>query len=296
MPLTSLHTQDYGSSISDTGAAAQSHKIRIAVADGQPIRRGCLRKALTSKGDFQVVAEARNGAEVSDVLAEYGPDILLLDLNMPSLDGLAVLRKLRHFNRNTKVIVLAAPEDQPLFVQAMKLGACGIVGKQSGDELLFKSIRKVYAGEIWLDNATMSAVMRQFSSPSGRSGENCEDPIRVFLSRREQEIVALIAQGFRNKEIASQMDISDQTVKNHLHNIFDRLSVSNRLDVALYAIHHNIQGLRPEDRHHPPAPNPPAPVKKYPMRRYLPGTRRYAARSAGCTVIRPPALRSSPWA
>jgi two-component system nitrate/nitrite response regulator NarL len=292
MPLTSLRTQECGDcSIPDNSV------IRVAIADGQSVRRAALRGLLTCNRDFEVVAEARDGAEVSEVVGGYRPDILLLDLKIPSLDGLAILRKLRNAAAKTRVIVLAAAEDKAQFVQAVKLGASGVVVlEQTSHELFFKSIRKVHAGEIWLDSYTMAAVMRQFSSRLEPTPSAPSDPECLPLNPREREIAALVAQGFKNKEIAERMEISDQTVKNHLHKIFCRLGVSKRLDVALYAIYNNIQA--PASRANTrrlPAPNPPAPGKKCPPRHYLPGTRRYAARSAGCTATRPPAPRSSRW-
>jgi DNA-binding NarL/FixJ family response regulator len=123
----------------------------------------------------------------------------------------------------------------------MKMGCSGIVVKQTDPELILKSIRKVHGGEIWLDSHTTAAVMRQFASPGdgtprgGRGGRS-----RSPLSNREREIVALVAQGYRNREMAEKMFISEQTVKNHLHNIFDKLGVSDRLELALYAIHKGL--------------------------------------------------------
>src|ERR1700686_1077255 len=136
--------------------------IRIVIADDHPIFRDGLRKLLTLEPDFRVVAEARDGKEVLEVLEEHQPDILLLDLKMPGLDGLTALQKLQNSRTKTKVIVLTASEDKNQFVQAMKFGTCGIVLKQTATELLIKSIRKVHAGEIWLDSHTTAAVMRQF--------------------------------------------------------------------------------------------------------------------------------------
>ena len=214
--------------------------IRIVIADDHPIFRDGLRKLLTLEEDFVVVAEARDGKEVLEVLEEHQPDILLLDLKMPGLDGLTALQKLQSSKSRTKVIVLTASEDKNQFVQAMKFGTCGIVLKQTATELLIKSIRKVHAGEIWLDSHTTAAVMRQFSSPIEQMPLNGRDRDRSPLSQREREIVILVAQGFKNKEMAEKMFISEQTVKNHLHNIFDKLGVSDRLELALYAIHKNI--------------------------------------------------------
>jgi DNA-binding NarL/FixJ family response regulator len=178
-------------------------------------------------------------------LQQFEPDILLLDLKMPGLDGLATLQRLQSNKNKTRVIVLTASDDKNEFVQAMKLGTSGIVLKQTATELLIKSIRKVHAGEIWLDSHTTAAVIRQFvaaddmpaSIPQTSAPRERE---RSPLSQREREIVALVAQGFKNKEMAEKMFISEQTVKNHLHNIFDKLGVSDRLELALYAIHNNL--------------------------------------------------------
>ena len=217
--------------------------IRIVIADDHPIVRDGLRKLLTLEDDFEVVGEASDGREVLERLQELDPDVLLLDLKMPHLDGLAALSVLQQQNNRTKVIVLTASDDKNEFVQAMKLGCSGIVLKQTAPELIVKSIRKVNGGEIWLDSHTTAAVMRQFASPGepgGPANGSTKTRERSPLSQREREIVQLVAQGFKNKEMAEKMFISEQTVKNHLHNIFDKLGVSDRLELALYAIHKGL--------------------------------------------------------
>jgi two-component system, NarL family, nitrate/nitrite response regulator NarL len=237
-----------------SGGAGVKPKIRIVVADDHPIFRDGLCRLLALEEDFEVVAQASDGAQVLEILQRVEPDILLLDLKMPGLDGLGTLQRLQAARNKTRVIVLTASDDKNEFVQAMKLGTSGIVLKQTATELLIKSIRKVHAGEIWLDSHTTAAVIRQFvaneeapqppppppqmhhQQPSSGGRERERSP----LSQREREIVALVAQGFKNKEMAEKMFISEQTVKNHLHNIFDKLGVSDRLELALYAIHNNL--------------------------------------------------------
>ncbi len=215
--------------------------IRVVIADDHPIVRDGLKKLLALESDVEVVGEAGDGREVLDRVQELEPDVLLLDLRMPNLDGLSALQALQQSNRNTRVIVLTASEDKNEFVQAMKLGCSGIVLKQTAPDLIVKSIRKVYAGEIWLDSHTTAAVMRQFSSPLDMAGPGqTKTRERSPLSQREREIVALVSQGYKNKEMAEKMFISEQTVKNHLHNIFDKLGVSDRLELALYAIHKGL--------------------------------------------------------
>jgi DNA-binding NarL/FixJ family response regulator len=210
--------------------------VRIVLADDHPIVRDGLKKLLQLEEDFEVVRE------VLDKVHELDPDVLLLDLRMPNLDGLSALQALQQTNKRTRVIILTASEDKNEFVQAMKLGCSGIVLKQTAPDLIVKSIRKVHSGEIWLDSLTTAAVMRQFSTglegQGGQGGGKGRE--RSPLSAREREIVALVAQGYKNKEMAEKMFISEQTVKNHLHNIFDKLGVSDRLELALYAIHKGL--------------------------------------------------------
>lgn len=217
-------------------------KIKVMIADDHPIVREGLRKLLLLEDDIDVVGEACDGRDLLDKASESQPDVILLDLRMPNLDGLGALQTLQHTGSKARVIILTASEDKNEFVQAMKLGCSGIVLKQTSADLIVKSIRKVYSGEIWLDSHTTAAVMRQFASPldGGPGGSSTRVRERSPLSNREREIVALVAQGYKNKEMAEKMFISEQTVKNHLHNIFDKLGVSDRLELALYAIHKGL--------------------------------------------------------
>jgi DNA-binding NarL/FixJ family response regulator len=206
------------------------------IADDHAIFRDALRKLLDSDDEITIVGEAQNGAECIKKVCELKPDILLLDLRMPDKDGLAVLEEVNFDTLPTRVIVLTAAENDRDVVRAMRLGARGVVLKESAIELLVKSIHSVHAGEIWIDSRMTVDVMKAFStSPEsgGRSG-------RALISDREMEVLQLVAQGFHNKEIGTTLFISEQTVKNHVHNIFDKVGVSDRLELMLYAIHHRL--------------------------------------------------------
>lgn len=222
------------------------HTIRVVLADDHPIVRDGLKKLLSLEDDIEVIGEASDGHEVLALVQALNPDVVVLDLRMPNMDGLSALSAFQNLTPKPRVIILTASEDKNEFVQAMKLGCSGIVLKQTAPELIVKSIRKVYGGEIWLDSHTTAAVMRQFASPAELLGiEPTRARERSPLSQREREIVGLVAQGYKNREMAEKMFISEQTVKNHLHNIFDKLGVSDRLELALYAIH---KGLHLTDR------------------------------------------------
>src|SRR5438045_2786668 len=181
-------------------APTTKQKIRIVVADDHPIFRDGLCRLLSLEEDFEVVAQAQDGRQVLEILQQLEPDILLLDLKMPGLDGLGTLQRLQAAHNKTRVIVLTASDDKNEFVQAMKLGTSGIVLKQTATEMLIKSIRKVHAGEIWLDSHTTAAVIRQLvandevQQPSVQSmpaGPPTRERERSPLSQREREIVAL---------------------------------------------------------------------------------------------------------
>lgn len=226
-----------------------TNPIRVLIADAQPIVLEGLRSVLGQYPDIEVIADAADGVETIDKTVHLEPDIVLLDLRLPRVDGLTVLRSIQTRVPRSKVILFASAESKEEFVEAMKLGCSGILLKETSTALIEKSIRRVQAGEIWLDSTTTAAVIRHFASPkdfpaahapSHGSGNGKAPRERAQLSQREREIIVLIAQGYKNKEIAEKMFITEQTVKNHLHNVFDKLGVSDRLELALYAIHNSL--------------------------------------------------------
>jgi len=216
--------------------AQAKQTIRVLMADDHVIFRTGLRKLLETEDDIKIVGEASNGNECLDMLTKLKPDILLLDLRMPNKGGLEVLEEVNLDSLTTRVIVLTAGEDDRDAVRAMRLGARGFVLKQSASDLLVNSIHRIHDGEIWVDNRATAEVMRHFAKDSNGSLRG-EKPL---LSDREKQVVQLVVQGYRNREIGQELFISDQTVKNHLRNIFDKLGVSDRLELALYAIHHRL--------------------------------------------------------
>src|SRR6202047_2977506 len=167
--------------------------IRILVADDHAIFRDGLRKLLEAADEIKIVGEASNAVKCVKMLGKLKPDILLLDLRMPEKDGLGVLEEVNFDSLPTRVIVLTAAEDDRDVVRAMRLGARGIVLKQSASDLLLKSIRKVYSGEIWLDNRMTAEVMKAFA----KSSDNGPRRDKPLLSDREKEIVQLGGEGLR---------------------------------------------------------------------------------------------------
>ena len=215
----------------------------ILVEDGSLFRDG-LANLLSAQQDLEVSAATDSAAVAVDHLRKVKPDVLLLGWAAGSAGSQKLFSAIQEGKLGTRVIVLTSDETKEDFVEAVRQGCCGIVPRQTSTELLLKSIRRVHAGEFWLDRMTTAEVIRRLAKKGPASnGTSARLGIRdqgAALSQREREIVILVAQGFKNKEMAERMFISEQTVKNHLHNIFDKLGVSDRLELALYAIHHNL--------------------------------------------------------
>ena len=210
--------------------------IRIVTADDHAIFRDGLRRLLESEDEFKVVGEASGGAETLRLVATHNPDVLLVDLSMADMSGLDVLRALSESRSPVKAILLTAGADRAQMVEALMLGARGLVLKESATELLYKCIRCVHNNEYWFGRDRFSDVLDALR----RTAEPKSVPPAATLTRRELQIVSCIVAGASNRDISTQLGVSEQTVKNHLSTIFDKIGVSTRLELALYAIHHKL--------------------------------------------------------
>jgi DNA-binding NarL/FixJ family response regulator len=219
--------------------------VRIVVADDHPIFREGLVKLLETRPNLKVVGAASNGDEALPLVQTLQPDMLLLDLAMPQMTGLAALRELKRIGTTTRILLLTAAIERPDVMAAVQLGARGVVLKESASEVLLKSIQTIMAGQYWIGRkaapdlaATWDEVAASFVAPTRK----------LFgLTPRELEIVGVILVGMSNADIAAKFSISEKTVKHHLTNIFDKLGVSNRLELALFALYHKLEP--------PPAPS-----------------------------------------
>jgi DNA-binding NarL/FixJ family response regulator len=215
--------------------------IRILIADDHPLFRDGLRRLLQSEPGFEVVGEAADGDELLGLVRKAKPDILLLDLSMPRRDGMAVLRELAAAKIPVRTLLLTAAIDQGQIVQALRLGAYGVILKESTTQRLFDSIRCVMAGQYWLGRESVSDLVKALRSAGGSPDRGNGLRGRDFgLTPRELEIVTLVVAGYSNPDIAQRCSISEQTVKHHVSNIFDKLGVSNRLELALFAVNHRL--------------------------------------------------------
>lgn len=215
--------------------------IRILLADHQEIFRNGLRRLLEAETGFVVVGEAGNGLEALRLVQELQPDVLLLDLAMPCGAGLEVLKKLADMPEPVRTIALTTIVDKETLVAALQYGARGVVLKESATSMLFKCIRKVIDDEYWIcreDVGQIVEAMRKLTQQVNAPGPVPANKFR--LTRREMDIVAAVAAGESNKGIAERLSLSEDTVKHHVSNVFDKLGVFSRLELAVFAINHRL--------------------------------------------------------
>jgi len=213
--------------------------IGIVISDVRPVFRQGLRKLLEAEAGLRVVGEAADGEETVRLVRQLAPKILLLDLSLPKLLGLDILRELNKLGIQTRTIILTAATDKELVIEALQLGARGIVLEHSELQLLLKSIRCVSHGQYWIDHESVSNLVQALR----RIGPDPQPPqaTRDFgLTSREMQVIALIVAGYTNKDLARKLHISEHTAKHHLTNVFDKLGVSNRLELVLFAIGHRL--------------------------------------------------------
>ena len=210
---------------------------RVLLADDDPITRGFLRPLLEEAG-FQVVGEACDGQEAVQLTTKLHPDVLLLDLLMPNSPGMDAIRELASSPLPVRIVVLSSSISKEQIVKALQLGARGILQKSSIDQL-GKAIAAVLEGQYWIAGRSISNVVQIIAELSATLAD--AQPVKSFgLTPRELEMVRLVTQGCSNREIATQLNISEETVKRHLSNVFDKVGMSNRVELTLFALEHRL--------------------------------------------------------
>jgi DNA-binding NarL/FixJ family response regulator len=212
--------------------------IRIVIADDHPLVRDGLRRLFEMQPGFAVIGEAADGVEAAQRARELRPDILLLDLAMPRMNGLEVLKELADTAKDVRTILLTAAIEREETVQALRLGARGVVLKESATEMLYRCVRAVMAGEFWVGHERIDDLLKTLRQIERAPAREASPASR--LTQREFQVIAAIVEGATNKDVGKEFGLSEQTVKNHLSNIFDKLGVSTRLELALYAVHHRL--------------------------------------------------------
>jgi DNA-binding NarL/FixJ family response regulator len=205
--------------------------IRLVLADDHPIVLDGLEQLFRLSRDFAVVARCRDGEETLRAVRLHRPDVLVLDIRMPRGDGLQVLRSLQEEDLPTRVVLLTADLEEAQLLEALRLGAEGIVLKEMAPRLLVDAVREVHAGGRWVDKGSANRALEKLLRRQQEESREAEPP----LTPREREIVRMVARGLRNRTIAEQLAITEGTVKIHLHNIYEKLGVNGRGELTFHA-------------------------------------------------------------
>jgi len=216
-------------------------QLRILIVDDQLMVRAGLRKLLEDAG-IEVVAMAGNRAEAIALAAREQPDVILIELEVDGEDALRFVPDIREAATKARVLILTGLKKQEGHQRAVQAGAVGVVFKSQEPEVLIKAVRKVHAGEVWLDRTTMGDLFSVMTRKKS-DGRDLDETRRESLTDRELQVIGLIAEGLKNKQIAQRLFISETTVTHHLSSIFSKLDVSDRLELVIYAFGHDLARL-----------------------------------------------------
>ena len=205
-------------------------QLKLVLADDHPVVLDGLEQLFRAQKDFTVVARCQDGAETLRAVRQHRPDVLLLDIRMPALDGLQVIRNLQKDSLPTRIVLLTAELSEDDVLEAVRLGVKGVVLKEMSPQMLIECVRKVADGEQWIERRSLTRALDKMLCREAGFRE-----VSLVLTSREIEIVRLATRGLRNQAIAEQLHISEGTVKVHLHNIYEKLSIDGRVGLTLYA-------------------------------------------------------------
>ncbi|WP_041719053.1 response regulator [Alkaliphilus oremlandii] len=215
-------------------------KINVLIADDHALVRQGLKQIIELEPDIKVIGLAADGEEAVLKTQQLSPDVVLLDISMPKQNGIQTLRRLKDMDSTIKIIMLTFHEDREYLFETINLGANGYVLKDAESESLIKAIRDVYQGLNYIYPTLATELVKEFNRREVKSQKrNNEDE----LTRREYEVLTLLAEGINNKEIGDCLFISEKTVKNHVSNIFKKINVNDRTQAAIYAYKHNIKKI-----------------------------------------------------
>jgi two-component system nitrate/nitrite response regulator NarL len=214
--------------------------IRVLIIDAHTITREGLALVIETQPGLRVVGGAGNRSEALELTTREQPDVILLELDLGNSSGLDLLPELLAVAPAARILILTGVHDPEQHRHAVRLGAVGLVLKEKSVEMLFKAIEKVYAGEVWLERAMLTTVLNELTHSNGHKPINPEEAKVTTLTAREREVITLVGQGLRNKEVAKRLFISETTVRHHLTSIFAKLNLSDRLELVIYSYRYRL--------------------------------------------------------
>jgi two-component system NarL family response regulator len=226
--------------VSDTPVSATDLEvIRVLIADDQALFRRGLYVVLGTEDHIEVVAEAENGAEAIARAEDLVPDVVLMDVRMPRVNGIEAARQIRELCPSTKILMLTVSDEEDDLYEAIKAGANGYLLKEISVEEVAEAIRAVVQGQSLISPSMASKLLNEFNSLAKKAEERQQFPAPALTSR-ELEVLKLVAKGMSNREIAEELFISENTVKNHVRNILEKLHLHSRMEAVIYAVRERL--------------------------------------------------------
>ncbi|HEC21959.1 MAG TPA: response regulator transcription factor [Chloroflexi bacterium] len=212
----------------------ESRPIRLILVDDHDVVRSGIRALLDAQGDMEVVGEAASGVEAMEVVKELQPDVVLMDISLPDMDGMEVTRRVKQCCQTTAVLALTIHEGREYFFEMLNAGASGYVPKSAAPEELMLAIRAVARGEVYLHSSVAQLLLQDYLRRE--EDEQAEETTSAGLTEREREVLTLLAEGLMNREIGERLNISPKTVARHRENIMRKLKLHSRTELVKYAI------------------------------------------------------------
>jgi two-component system NarL family response regulator len=229
--------------LSDEQSRGDGELIRVLIADDQALFRRGLYVVLGTEDHIEVVAEAENGEEAIQKAQELAPDVVLMDVRMPRVNGIEAARAIRSEVPTTKILMLTVSDEEDDLFEAVKAGANGYLLKEISVEEVAEAIRAVVQGQSLISPSMASKLLNEFNAMSKRAEEKQQFPAPA-LTARELEVLKLVAKGMSNREIADELYISENTVKNHVRNILEKLHLHSRMEAVIYAVREKLLDIR----------------------------------------------------
>ncbi len=220
-----------------TGEGYSDQVIRVLIADDHALFRQALRAVLDGEPDLDLVGEASDGEEAIRMAEELAPDVVLMDVRMPNIAGIDAARRLKESLPSTKVVMLTVSDDEEDLFDAIKAGASGYLLKEINPDEVARAIRQIQAGQSLLSPSMASKLLTEFATMTKQAEER---PFHPRLTDREMQVLKLVAQGMTNREIGKELHISENTVKNHIRNILEKLHLNSRMEAVIYAVREKL--------------------------------------------------------
>ena len=227
-----------------TSAAVARPKIGILIVEDHEVVRFGLRHMLEKQHHMKIVGEAANQAEALAIAEREKPEIIILDICLGQENGADIIPELLRISEESRIIVLTGVQDEEELRRASRLGAMGVITKDVPSDMLIRAIDRVHAGELWLNRRLTAALVAELRRPGEELDSNGDKKMIAQLSNREQDIISLIGEGLKNKQIAARLFISETTVRHHITSILGKLHVSDRLELLIFAYRNNLVSIK----------------------------------------------------